>query len=220
MRITRFAQSCILIETKNKRILIDPGNIHFEESLLTEYRKDIDILLVTHKHSDHCHIPAIMDIVHNPKTKFYTPLSVSQAYKEIHPTIVGAWDILQFDEVTVRVVKAVHGFLPHLKGGNEILDGVWYIIDDWKKKLYMTGDSLCFSTDDVCDILCVPVCNHGLVMWPFEAALFAKQVQATLTIPIHYDNDKYPMDLDIVENEFKKQNIAYHILHSKESIEV
>ena len=90
MRITRFAQSCILVATKNKRILVDPGNIHFEESLLTDYWNHIDILLVTHKHSDHCHMPAIMEIVHNPETKFYTPLSVSQAYKKINPTIVAA----------------------------------------------------------------------------------------------------------------------------------
>lgn len=223
MKITRFAQSCLLVETKNKRILIDPGNIFFEESLITDYWQDINILLVTHKHSDHCYLPAIMRIVDNPKTQFYISLGVVQAYKELHllhPHIVGVWDILKFDGVMVHVVKAVHGFLPHLKGGNEILDGVWYIIDDWEKKLYITGDSLCFSTNDVCDILCVPVCNHGLVMWPFEAALFAKQVQATLVIPIHYDNDKYPIDLDFVEKEFKKQQIIYHILSYKEFIEI
>ncbi|MEI6673461.1 MAG: MBL fold metallo-hydrolase [bacterium] len=88
MKITRFIQSCLLIETKGKKILIDPGNILFEESLLTEYRNDIDILLVTHKHSDHCHVPAILAIVDNPKTKFYTTSEVAHAYKEIVPNIV------------------------------------------------------------------------------------------------------------------------------------
>ena len=57
-------------------------------------------------------------------------------------------------------------------------------------------------------------------MGPFEAALFAKQVKATLTIPFHYDNKKYPVDLKEVEEEFKKQNVVYTILGYKESIEV
>ncbi|MEI6773514.1 MAG: MBL fold metallo-hydrolase [bacterium] len=88
MKITRFAQSCLLIETKGKRILIDPGNIFFEESLLTDYWKDINILLVTHKHSDHCYLQAIMTIITTPRIRFYAPLSVAQAYKELHPDIV------------------------------------------------------------------------------------------------------------------------------------
>lgn len=220
MKITRFIQSCLLIETKGKKILIDPGNILFEESLLTEYRNDIDILLVTHKHSDHCHVPAILAIVDNPKTKFYTTSEVAHAYKEIVPNIVFIWDVLNIDGIIIHVVKSVHGFLPHLKGGNEIQEWVWYIIDDGDKKIYITGDSLCFSTEDTCDILCVPVCNHGLVMGPFEAARFAQQVKASFVIPNHYDNPKYPIELSVVEQEFQKEHISYKILAYKESIEI
>lgn len=88
MKIIRFAQSCLLVETKGKRILIDPGEILFEKSLLSEYWNNIDVLLVTHKHSDHCYVPAILDIVSNPKTKFYTTSEVAHAHKELHPDIV------------------------------------------------------------------------------------------------------------------------------------
>ena len=62
MKITKYAQACILIETNGKRILIDPGYLEYTESLLDEW-KDIDILLVTHKHRDHCHLPAIQEIL-------------------------------------------------------------------------------------------------------------------------------------------------------------
>ena len=220
MKITRFAQSCLLIETNGKKILVDPGNIFFEESLLTDYWHDIDILLVTHKHSDHCHVPAILDILKYGKTVFYTTAEVANAYADLHPTIVVVWDTLKIENITIRVIKSFHGFLPHLKWGNEILEWVGYMIDDGNKKLYTTGDSLCFSIDEICDILCVPVCNHGLVMWPFEAARFAQQVQAKLVIPYHYDNKTYPVELSVVEAEFKKQNIPYCILGYTESIEI
>ena len=61
MKITRYAQSCVLIEAKGKRILVDPGVIGHDESLLEDW-KDIDLLLVTHKHGDHCHEEAIKEI--------------------------------------------------------------------------------------------------------------------------------------------------------------
>ena len=43
MKITKFNQSCLLIETKNKRILVDPGNIGYSENLLNDW-KDIDYI--------------------------------------------------------------------------------------------------------------------------------------------------------------------------------
>ena len=220
MKLTRFAQSCLLIETKGKKILVDPGDIFFDESLLPEYWNNIDVLLVTHKHSDHCYVPAIQEIMKNPQTKFYSTAEVAEKRPELHPDIIKVWDIFQFDEITIKVVPAVHGFLPHLKWWNEIFESVGYTIDDGEKKLYIVWDSLCFSTEETCDILFVPVCNHWLVMWPFDAARFAQQVQAKLVIPCHYENLVYPIALSVVEEEFKKQNISYRILERKGSIEI
>ena len=48
MKITKYNQSCLLIETNNKRFLVDPGNIGFEENLLNEW-KNINYILVTHR---------------------------------------------------------------------------------------------------------------------------------------------------------------------------
>ena len=36
MKITKFNQSCLLVETNNKKFLIDPGNIGYTDSLLNE----------------------------------------------------------------------------------------------------------------------------------------------------------------------------------------
>lgn len=33
MKLTKYGQSCILIETKNKRILIDPGYLELDEDI-------------------------------------------------------------------------------------------------------------------------------------------------------------------------------------------
>jgi len=221
MKITKFAQSCILVETKGKRILIDPGVIQYDESLLTEYWHDIDILLVTHKHTDHCHAEAIKAIMQNSKTKFYTSSEVVNHYLELSPTkTVRAGEVIDMENIKIEVTNAVHGFQPFLKGGNEIHENIGFIVDNREKRVYQTSDTISFENDYKCDILFVPVCNHGLVMDPFSAALFAKETGASIVIPIHYDNPKFPADLDLVKEEFTKQGLNYKFLNIGESMEV
>lgn len=219
MNITRFAQSCLLIETKDKRILIDPGYIQYQESYLQKEWADIDVLLVTHKHADHCHADAIKEIVKNPKTKFYTSGEVAGAYPELSPEIVKAGDALNFDNIKVEIVRAVHGWIPFLKG-REVNENIGYIIDDGKNRIYQTSDTICFENDYRCDAVFLSVNNHGLVMSPWDAALFAKETGAKLVVPIHYDNPKFPADLELVKKEFEAAGLNYKFLEIGERIEL
>ena len=57
-------------------------------------------------------------------------------------------------------------------------------------------------------------------MGPFEAAEFAKETEATLVIPMHYDNPKFPANMEKVKEEFEKHKLKYKILDLKESVEV
>jgi len=124
------------------------------------------------------------------------------------------------DAIKIEVVNAVHGYIPHLKGKLEINENIGFIVDDGSNRIYQTSDSIGFKNDYKCDILCVPVCNHGLVMGPFEAAKFAKETEAKLVIPIHFDNPMFPVDLNKVKEEFEKENLKYKILEIGKSIEI
>jgi len=219
MKITRFAQSCILIETSGKRILLDPGYIQYRESYPDNEWKNIDILLVTHKHADHCHIDAVKNILKNSKTRFYTTREVADTYPEISPDIVKAGDVLNFDDIKAEVVNAVHGYIPFIKG-NEVVENAGYIIDDGKHRVYQTSDTICFKNNYRCDVLFVPVSDHRLVMGPFEASLFTKETGAKLVIPFHYDNPKYPADKKEVEKHFNMQGLNFKFLDSEETIEI
>ncbi|MCK5589068.1 MAG: MBL fold metallo-hydrolase [Candidatus Pacebacteria bacterium] len=218
MKITKFAQSCILIETNNKKILIDPGCLQFKESLLQNQWANIDILLITHKHGDHYLYEAVQEIVKNPKTKFYTSQEVANSHPELSPKIIKEGDILHLNDITIEIVKAVHGYMPFLTENNAIKENIGYIINDGNKKAYHTSDTISFKNNYKCDIIFVPISNHGLVMGTYEASLFAKETEAKLIIPIHFDNPKYPTNLNNAKEEFEKEKLNFKILKIGESI--
>ena len=220
MKITRFAQSCLLVETRRKRILIDPGAILFKESYPRNEWSDIDAILVTHRHEDHCHADAIKEILKNPKTKFYSSQEVAHSHPELSLEVVKEDDRITLDNVNVEVVKAVHGWIPPFKEGKGIKENIAFIIDDGTHRAYQTSDTICFENNYTCDVIFLPVTDHGIVMGPWDAALFAKETGAKLAIPIHYDSPKHPADFSAVKKEFEAQNLNYKFLEIGESVEL
>ena len=217
MKITKYPQSCLLVETKGKKILIDPGTLKYKEEYFNVWNS-VDIILITHKHPDHCNTEILEKI--NDNIKIYSTQEVQDANKTLNINIIKENDIIELDDIKVEVVHAVHGYQPLLKDGKEIYENVGYIIDDGENRLYTTSDTICFKNDYKADILCVPVTGYGLTMSAFEAALYAKEVGATLTIPIHMDNPAFPPDYKFIEEMFNKYEVEYEILENEESIEI
>ena len=217
MKITKYPQSCLLVETKGKKILIDPGTLKYKEEYFNVWNS-VDIILITHKHPDHCNTEILEKI--NNNIKIYSTQEVQDANKTLNINIIKENDIIELDDIKVEVVHAVHGYQPLLKGEKEIYENVGYIIDDGENRLYTTSDTICFKNDYKADILCVPVTGYGLTMSAFEAALYAKEVGATLTIPIHMDNSAFPPDYKFIEEMFNKYEVEYEILENEESIEI
>ncbi len=217
MKITKYPQSCLLVETKGKKILIDPGTLKYKEEYFDVWN-NVDIILITHKHPDHCNTEILEKISNN--IKIYSTQEVQDANKTLNINIIKENDIIELDSIKVEVVHALHGYQPLLKGVKEINENVGYIIDDGENRLYTTSDTICFKNDYKADILCIPVTGYGLTMSAFEAALYSKEVGATLTIPIHMDNPAFPPDFKFIEEMFNKYDVEYEILENEESIEV
>jgi L-ascorbate metabolism protein UlaG (beta-lactamase superfamily) len=220
MKLTRFAQSCVLIETKGKKILIDPGCLEYKESYLENEWSNIDILLITHHHSDHCHEEAVKKIIENPNTKFHTTQEVLEHFPNLNPIIITEDDILEFDDIKVEVVKAVHGWIPAFKDNNKAVhQNVGYIIDDGTKRVYHTSDTITFDNDYKCDILMAPISGRGVVMGPRNAAQLKLMVEAEVLIPIHSENPAYPVDWDEAKKEMAYHEVEPTILQIGESKE-
>lgn len=217
MKITKFPQSCLLIETKGKKILVDPGNLKYKEEYFNIWNS-VDIILITHKHPDHCNAEIIGKLDKN--IKIYSTKEVKEANANLNISIVKENDILNLDDIKIEVVHAIHGYQPLLKGAKEVHENVGYIIDDGKNRLYTTSDTICFNNNYKADILCTPVTGHGLTMSAFEAALYAKEIGAILTIPIHMDNPAFPPDFEFIKEMFEKYEVEYEILDNDEIIEI
>lgn len=219
MKITKYNQSCLLVETNNKRILIDPGKIGYEESLLDEW-KNINYILVTHRHGDHCNQDAINTIVKRDNAQIYTTKEVADHVDLINPIIVKQGDIVNLGNIKIEVTKAVHGFLTKMKKtGGEIFENVGYIIDDGNKRLYETSDTINFNNEYKCDILCMPFNGNGLTLGIIDGVEFAQDINPKLVIPIHLEHPVPYMNpnIDLLKAELEKAGIKYKFLELKQT---
>ena len=216
MKITKYPQSCLLIETKEKKILIDPGILKYKDEYFNIWN-DVDIILITHKHPDHCNTAVLEKL--DKSILIYSTKEVKDANENLSINTIKENDILKIGDITIEVVHAIHGYQPLLKG-KEINENVGYIIDDGENRLYTTSDTICFKNDYKANILCVPITGHGLTMSAFEAALYAKEVGANVTIPVHMDNPAFPPDLNYFKEMFEKYEAEYEILENDETIEI
>jgi len=193
------------------------SNLKYKEEYFDIWN-NVDIILITHKHSDHCNTEILEKL--NKNIIIYSTKEVAEANKSLKISIIKENDVIELDNIKIEVVHAIHGYQPLLKGAKEIHENVGYIIDDGKNRLYTTSDTICFRNDYKADILCIPVTGHGLTMSAFEASLYAKEVGAMLTIPIHMDNPAFPPDFNFIKEMFEKYEVEYEILENDESIEV
>ncbi len=75
MQITHLGHSCVLIETADQRVLVDPGDFSTAWHGVT----DLDAVLVTHQHADHADpvwLPKLLDA--NPQAMVAVEASVTQ----------------------------------------------------------------------------------------------------------------------------------------------
>ena len=76
MKITKLGHCCLLIETKDKRLLTDPGCFTVEAHSSLE---NIDAILFTHEHADHYHLDSLKTLLEkNPDVQIFANTSVSE----------------------------------------------------------------------------------------------------------------------------------------------
>lgn len=175
MKITKFGHCCLLIEENSLRILTDPG-IYSEMQNKT---LNIDLVLITHEHSDHFHISSLKEvIVNNPNVKIITNSSVGK--------------FLQKERIRFEVIEEGHSFFDKdilieafgqkhaiIHQDIDSVQNTGYLINN---KLFYPGDALTKPNKHV-EVLALPVAGPWIKI--SEAIDYALDLNPTKCFPVH-----------------------------------
>lgn len=108
MQITQLGHSTVLVETADRRILLDPGNFSVDWHGLT----DLDAILVTHQHPDHAdpeHLPAL--VAANPQAAVWVEPTVPQQVDLPTAQPLAADTSVGLGGVTITAVGGTHAVI-------------------------------------------------------------------------------------------------------------
>lgn len=213
MTITKYPQSCVLIATKWAKILIDPGNLLYTETIQQEWSK-ADVVLVTHSHPDHCFVDALQKLQKIGKP-IYSTQEVQTKYPQIQFVIIQAGDILDINGIKVEVVLAKHGFI---NKEFEITQNVGYIIDDGTTRAYETSDCIRFEHNYKADVLLANVCAFDASMNLFGAIQTYQEIGASQLVIMHQEGGRMFFSQDQMIDFLHQHNVNYCIPKVGETI--
>lgn len=206
MKVTKYPQSCLLLDKDGKRIVIDLGNFFAAQYSVGDLGQ-VEAVFYTHQHPDH-YDQAIAEEFKSRGVPLHGNADVA--------ALIGAGAI----EVKSGVSLTVAGFdvlphdIPHFqKPGVEMPHNTGYIIDG---NFFHPGDGIINNGVSV-NNLAAPVGGP----FGFEATIeFIRSVGATKVVPIHYSNQElYPTDPQEFMN-LGKDTAEIVLLDDGESIDI
>lgn len=176
MKITKLGHCCLLIETKGKRILTDPGSYTVEaHSKLT----DIDHILFTHEHQDHYHLDSLKVLLKkNPEVAVYANSSVSDLLtkENIAHTKIAHEENFMLGEIEVVGIGEKHAMM---HSSIPLSSNMGFFINE---RLWYPGDAFTNPERPV-EILALPV--SGPWMKLSEAIDYALLLKPKVAFPVH-----------------------------------
>lgn len=174
MKITKFGHCCLLIEIGDLRILTDPGDYN-----VTPEVSNIDVILITHEHADHCHVEALQDLlVKNPEAEIISHSSVAKILSEanIACTLIEDGETLTRKNIPLESAGSkhacIHADLP-------LVQNTGFFINE---SLFYPGDSF-HNPNKTIAILALPVAGPWMKIE--EAIEYAKAIHPKVVFPVH-----------------------------------
>jgi L-ascorbate metabolism protein UlaG (beta-lactamase superfamily) len=176
MRIVHYGHACVLLETDNARILLDPGA--FSEGFDAE--RELDAVFITHQHFDHIDsekLPALLEANPNAKLILDPGTEETVAKLGLEFQVVRPGDALEIAGTAVNVVGGQHAVIhPDIP----VIPNVGYLFDHGA--FYHPGDSF-HVPEQAVDVLGLPTGAPWLKA--SEAVDFLRAVAPRVAVPIH-----------------------------------
>lgn len=204
MKLTRYFQSCILIEDGGARILLDPSGQDADK--FDEFGR-LDAVFYTHEHSDHFD-PDLAEKFAGAGVKLHANASTAKQMKS-QPQIVT--DNQEFD---INGLKIQARELPHclMVDGSTSVQNTGYLVGG---RLFHPGDGKELAGLQA-EILAVPLSGPDISL--HDAYAFTMQVGAKQVVPIHYDF--LGGNPDFLGRHLEEKGVKTNALKQGESIEL
>ena len=197
MQIVWMGQAGLLIDTGNIKIMVDPylsdsvakvnpqnwRRVPVDEAF---FRKDPDMIVITHSHLDHLDPETLSRLLDTPKA--VTLLAPYDAWQEARK-FGGNHNYVMFNRGTVWTQDGL--IFTAVKAEHSDLTAIGFVLDDGVQKIYITGDTLYNKEifgdlpEDI-DAVFLPINGVGNNMNIADAKRFARKIGAKKAIPIHW----------------------------------
>lgn len=198
--ITYIGHATTLIEIQGYRILTDPllqdQIFHLSRkgmSIPSSVYQDIDAVLISHLHHDHCHLPSLRLLPLD--TRMIVPLGAGKlfnqwGFKNVEEIQIN--EVRYIGDVSIQATFALHsGFRPALGPTTSALG---FIIQG-EQQIYFAGDTDIFpdmaTLSTNLDVALLPIWGWGPTLGsghlnPYRAARALQLLKPTIAIPIHW----------------------------------
>lgn len=181
MRLTHLGHSCLLVESAESRVLIDPGSF----SSGFEQLRDLDAVVVTHQHADHYdaeRLPALLAA--NRQAAVYadpdTAALITSAAASVDVVVLAEGEQHRVGNATLSPVGQthahIHDWVPRPTNVGVVLRA------EGEPSIYHPGDALDGEPGDV-DVLAVPVSAPWCRV--ADTIGFVRRVAPSGLLPIH-----------------------------------
>lgn len=175
MHIHKIGHCCLLIKIGKTSILTDPGLF----SSGWQEIKDLDAILVTHEHADHCHIEGIRKLLeHNPTVPIFVNRAVANIFDEqaIPYVLVSDQEEFEINGIRIQAFEYDHEEIyPTL----DVVLNTGFLIQG---SLYYGGDALQAPPTNI-KYLALPVA--GPWMRIAQAIEFCLHVKPNIAFSVH-----------------------------------
>lgn len=177
MKVTKYPQSCLIIEKNGKRLCIDPGELvsakYDAQDLLP-----VDAILITHEHEDHVDQALLHELVGSDEVPVYANQSTKNLLGDAVTQVV-----MDGEEFEAAGLKIVARELPHclMVDGSAGPQNTGYVIDG---VFFHAGDGIALDGLHVASAA-IPIAGPDISARDVFA--FIKQLRCQTVVPIHYD---------------------------------
>lgn len=190
-----------MLEKNGKKLLFDPGTYAFNDSVRPEQFSNVNLILITHEHADHCSLDAIKTIVKGG-AKIIANSSVVAKLKEqgLVAKVIDIGQKIDFEGFSIEAFDCPHGELPI-----PVPKNTGFLIDG---NIFNPGDSLePKNMKTTPEVLLVPIGGPFLKL--VDAIAFAKKISPRIAIPVHDGVLKYPaFPIDIFKKALTEAGIT------------